>query len=406
VATAASVEDTSGDAAASYIFQRLKSSVKPETLTEELTCSICRAILYRPVSVIPCLHVFCGHCITACLELNSKCPECRTDIEEVRPTHKILSLVDHFLLARPDLAPSKAEMAEYDKANKIPPTGKRIAERKRPREVDDDDDDDDYEDSDDEDEQDHHAMPGPAAALGWAAGGAGAAIFNHFVPGFAPPPPPRACPQCTVPSPADGFLCPPGGSHLKCFSCRTPFPDRPLCGIPQSCAMCRMPFCDLYLGGCASQAGVGMLQAVKDHTMASSPLPVRTFGGNTIEQTILSAYLASAGVSIQDAWLECVRQFIAGAWVPDVAAVVAGVQGGSPGVGAVSPESVVCRPCSLRVFAGLLYHFRRAIPREALPPSVVSRPNCWYGRDCRTQFHNVAHAQNYNHACPQEKRKE
>ena len=386
---------TSGEA--EFLFQRLKSNVKQETLTEELTCSICRCIFHRPCSVVPCLHVFCAHCISSCLELNHLCPECRNPIDEVRPTHKINNLVDQLLKVRPELAPSKEEIIEFEKGNKIPPTGKRIT--KRPREEADDSDDDEYSDSDENSDSgsDGGGAHPPAHHFGkhgFGFGGAMGAVFHHFVPGFVPPPAPRMCPQCTTPAAGDGFLCPPGGPHLKCFSCKTPFPDRPLCGTPQKCLLCSMPFCDLYLGGCAASGGVGYLQPIKDHQMTA--LPLRLFGGNTIEQGVLSTHLATVGTSVADAWKECLKEFAANAWIPDLASVH----------GPLVCETVVCRPCCQRVFAALLYHYRRAIPREALPAAVTNRPNCWYGKDCRTQFNNIAHAQNYNHACPQEKRKE
>jgi len=31
-----------------------------------------------------------------------------------------------------------------------------------------------------------------------------------------------------------------------------------------------------------------------------------------------------------------------------------------------------------------------------LDPAVINLPNCWYGRECRTQAHNPSHAARYN----------
>jgi len=42
---------------------------------EELCCAICRSLLYQPVSLASCQHVFCKLCIKQCKE--SVCPTCR-----------------------------------------------------------------------------------------------------------------------------------------------------------------------------------------------------------------------------------------------------------------------------------------------------------------------------------------
>ncbi|KAL0486850.1 ATP-dependent DNA helicase [Acrasis kona] len=38
-------------------------------------------------------------------------------------------------------------------------------------------------------------------------------------------------------------------------------------------------------------------------------------------------------------------------------------------------------------------------PYECLFTPVNVKPDCWYGRECRTMVHNPRHAQNYNHDC-------
>lgn len=362
------------------LFQRLKASSRVEQMVQELTCGICCQLFYRACTVLPCLHCFCGHCVSQWMKSSSQCPECRGDIYEIRPTHKINNVVEQLLLKKPELRRAAEDIAECEKLNDIPPTGKLI--KKRPR---DDDEWSSSSESSDDDDDDGGAAPG------WV--GAPAPYAFHFTGGYfgAAGLPPTSCAQCTTPA-ADGYICPPGAIHIRCFSCKTPFPERPLCNIPQRCEMCRTPFCDLYLGGCKNPGGVGYLQPIKDH--AIDALPARLFNGNSIEQSILSSYLAASGATVQAAWAECLRKFGDGTWTPDLP--------GCPG----TPTAHVCKPCVLRVFSALAYHYRRAISRDALPASVTNRPNCWYGRECRTQFKNIVHAQNYNHVCPQEKRKE
>jgi len=33
--------------------------------------------------------------------------------------------------------------------------------------------------------------------------------------------------------------------------------------------------------------------------------------------------------------------------------------------------------------------------------NIRNRPDCWYGRKCRTQTNKQDHARNYNHICEQ-----
>ena len=276
--------------------------------------------------------------------------------------------------------------------------------------------------------------------------------FHHAASGFGPTMPVRSCPECVAPAPLDGYQCPAAASHINCHMCKTPFPDRPLCGIPQRCALCALPLCDLYFkamsqapagsaapaapsssgttnthpDGCRNNNGKNYLRPIKEHSM--SQLPASLFGGNVVEQSILSMYLSTGGcptthfqpapqlnpstfdinlgintnnsgsnaLPVPHVWQECLTKFASGLWVPDLTAVS----------GPLTPTTAVCEPCCGRVFSALLYHYRRAIDKDDLPPAILNRPNCWYGVHCRTQFHNTTHAQNFNHVCPQEKRKE
>lgn len=397
-----------------FLFQRIKKVVASTDVAEELTCAVCKGTLYKPVASIPCMHTFCAGCVSEWLKHSTNCPECRAEMYELRPSHKVGNLVEEFLKTRPELKRTAAEIADLDAKDVVPPTGMKVkgGTGKRGREAgdvgagphgssDDDGDDSDLDDGSDEEEDeedDDHGWHGGGGGVFRAAwrgplmAGPPGAIF-HPMPGF-PPRAPIACPQCHAPA-ADGFQCPPGGSHLNCLSCHSSFPDRPMCGIAQKCFLCSMPFCDLYLGGCKNPAGVGYLQPLKDHRMDALPT-AQLFNGNRIEQDILQRHLHAGGIGAGTAWLDCLKNLGEGAWKPDIASVR----------GPVTPEVCVCKPCANRIFAALLVNYRRAIPRDALPPAVANRPDCWYGLQCRTQFSNPVHAQKYNHVCNAEKRKE
>jgi len=63
-------------------------------------------------------------------------------------------------------------------------------------------------------------------------------------------------------------------------------------------------------------------------------------------------------------------------------------------------DTRVCVECVSRVLES---QFDRWWVRERakglLDPGIINLPNCWYGRECRTQAHSPSHATRYNHIC-------
>ncbi|KAA0188521.1 E3 ubiquitin-protein ligase CHFR, partial [Fasciolopsis buskii] len=71
------------------------------------------------------------------------------------------------------------------------------------------------------------------------------------------------------------------------------------------------------------------------------------------------------------------------------------------GASGPTDQSPVCRACGLQFLSRLAYQQRVAISRDELPATVTSRPDCYYGRKCRTQRTSISHAYRYNHICEQ-----
>lgn len=381
------VADIMANGRAEFVVQRLKSVTTKADLLAELTCSICRAVFHRPCSVLPCMHVFCAGCISGWVQQGARCtcPECRAPITDVRPTHRLQSCAEQFLLSDPSSRRSADDIAAADAADTIPPTGLKLG--KRPRDDDDGDDGDDGSgsygggsDGDGENANDTPSLLVRNAAMAYTNRISLAA--SH-------------CDECDVASAIDGFQCPSGGPHLRCGACAVPFAERPLCGRPQRCHVCNTAFCHLYRAGGCNASAMLAFKPFKEHTPVDV-MPPQAFNGNTIEQSILSTYLATHNILVKNAWATSLAKFESGEWVPDMVLIN----------GAVHADSPVCQRCAVRVFAELLFHFRRSIPSDDLPESVTRRSNCWYGKECRTQFHKPQHAQNFNHVCYQEKRKE
>ncbi|KAF8588474.1 hypothetical protein K439DRAFT_1658483 [Ramaria rubella] len=66
------------------------------------------------------------------------------------------------------------------------------------------------------------------------------------------------------------------------------------------------------------------------------------------------------------------------------------------------PNAWFCQQCVNNVASEMLFHWWSQQRRDSLERQdglVVSKPNCWYGRECRTQTHNDSHAERHNHVC-------
>ncbi|KAJ9154944.1 RING finger domain-containing protein [Pleurostoma richardsiae] len=104
-------------------------------LEKELTCSICTELLYQPLTLLDCLHTFCGACLKewfswqAAAAENAQsppapgapvftCPACRAPVRDTRHNATVATLLDMFLAANPDKAKTDDEKEEMNKKYK------------------------------------------------------------------------------------------------------------------------------------------------------------------------------------------------------------------------------------------------------------------------------------------------
>ncbi|OXV07865.1 hypothetical protein Egran_04371 [Elaphomyces granulatus] len=99
-------------------------------LEKELTCSICTELLYQPLTLLDCLHAFCGSCLKEWFSWQASqpqtsgsaprftCPSCRAAVRESRPNATVTSLLDMFLQANPGKAKPDEEKEEIAKKYK------------------------------------------------------------------------------------------------------------------------------------------------------------------------------------------------------------------------------------------------------------------------------------------------
>ncbi|KAL2849535.1 hypothetical protein BJY01DRAFT_210465 [Aspergillus pseudoustus] len=99
-------------------------------LEKELTCSICTDLLFQPLTLLDCLHTFCGSCLKEWFYTQGSrrpsssstprytCPSCRANVRETRPNATVTTLLDMVLTANPERAKPAEERLEIEQRYK------------------------------------------------------------------------------------------------------------------------------------------------------------------------------------------------------------------------------------------------------------------------------------------------
>uniref|UniRef100_A0A672S5M9 E3 ubiquitin-protein ligase CHFR n=1 Tax=Sinocyclocheilus grahami TaxID=75366 RepID=A0A672S5M9_SINGR len=338
-----------------------------DKMEESLTCIVCQDLLHDCVSLQPCMHTFCAACYSGWMERSSLCPTCRCPVERIRKNHILNNLVEAYLLQHPEKCRSEDDLCSMDARNKIT---QDMLQPKVERSFSDEEGSSDYlfelsdNDSDISDLSQPYMMcrqcPGYRKELSSALWICEAAQSEGpaKVPGDGP-----STSSDTSTAPQE-FRCPPQGSHLICSCCLQPMPDRrfehlPPQMSPQHCMVCQKPYCHVYWG-CQRIGCHGCLARFSELNLNDKCLD-GVFNGNQYESEVLQV---------------CTVYF------------------------RITANSFLCYCCGLRTFRELAYKYREHIPAPELPDSVTTRPNCYWGRNCRTQV-KAHHALKFNHICEQ-----
>eukprot|EP00742_Colponemidia_sp_Colp-10_P004278 GILJ01004563.1.p1 GENE.GILJ01004563.1~~GILJ01004563.1.p1 ORF type:complete len:508 (+),score=59.34 GILJ01004563.1:89-1525(+) len=332
-----------------------------QALSDDLMCGICREILHDCVSLVPCLHNFCGACLSDWAKSNTQCPSCRVTVREVRKNHTLSNVIGSLLIAHPDQRRHADDIADMNQRNRI--KSDTMLMRDLTSDGHDSDGSEDYSDS--------------------------SAHFDENV---------DECRECVTPRASDRFMCDPvHKDHLICTSCSDRFPRRTVVGVPQACVGCSKPFCGPYWG--CSHSNYRSFKPLQEYTFNN--IPPHTFRRNQYELGVVRNVLTAKSMSIQDLFTTMLPKLDGSNWTFPLASGLLGIGTLAVGAATVSVKSTtfLCNGCATHAFAELCYKFRESLPAEDLPAEVTSRVNCWYGRDCRTQSTNLEHAKRLNHVC-------
>ncbi|KAG5451860.1 E3 ubiquitin-protein ligase chfr, partial [Clonorchis sinensis] len=175
----------------------------------------------------------------------------------------------------------------------------------------------------------------------------------------------------------------PGMVHETCACCGAIIPKYQRDSLEENkveCEGCGRSYCNLIApGGCSACMNdcltpISRLAEIDD-------LPLDLLLGNHSETRILKDYLREHDISNTQFRTQCLNYLDTNMFPGRVATL----------------DTLVCRDCGARCLSHMVYQCRAAIPSSEFPETVTSRPNCYYGRFCRTQRTNAMHAVRYNH---------
>ncbi|XP_045222175.2 E3 ubiquitin-protein ligase CHFR isoform X9 [Macaca fascicularis] len=366
---------------------------KPDKMEETLTCIICQDLLHDCVSLQPCMHTFCAACYSGWMERSSLCPTCRCPVERICKNHILNNLVEAYLTQHPDKSRSEEDVQSMDARNKI--TQDMLQPKVRRSFSDEEGSSEDLLELSDVDSESSDISQPYVVCRQCPEYRRQVAQPPHCPAPEVEPGAPQALgdvPSTSVSltTAVQDYVCPLQGSHALCTCCFQPMPDRraereqdPRVA-PQQCAVCLQPFCHLYWG-CTRTGCFGCLAPFCELNLGDKCLD-GVLNNNSYESDILKNYLATRGLTWKNMLTESLVALQRGVFLLSDYRVTG--------------NTVLCYCCGLRSFRELTYQYRRNIPASELPVAVTSRPDCYWGRNCRTQV-KAHHAMKFNHICEQ-----
>eukprot|EP00434_Breviolum_minutum_P022823 symbB.v1.2.020138.t1/scaffold1677.1/size106310/5 len=85
-----------------------------KVLEDLVLCPICMQPIYKCVALMPCSHNFCMACCSEWMGQKADCPLCRRKIRAVMKNHPMDSVVEAYLVARPQCRRSDKELKDME----------------------------------------------------------------------------------------------------------------------------------------------------------------------------------------------------------------------------------------------------------------------------------------------------
>ncbi|RNA30277.1 E3 ubiquitin- ligase CHFR isoform X3, partial [Brachionus plicatilis] len=386
---------------------------------ENISCSICNDIIYDCVSLQPCMHSYCGACYSDWMVKSQECPICRKKVERIAKNYLINNIIESFLKKHPHKKRSSSEINLLNEKNKIlqdmpyPERNDKVEKyqddyesgddlKKNQNEQNNDQNNSDTESdrgsifrSDNESDGEHSDHDDNIFANNYRNNLPVANIWPNPNQYFHPPvynqPFRFTCRQCpqnkffNYAPLAPDYTCNQFQNHLLCQCCLEAMPDRnqemnrnPL--LPkQNCTMCFTPYCNLYWG-CNKGGCKKCLVHFKDFVPDNDCLNL-LINENQYESQLFSDWVVRKNKKIEDIFQDCLAKLKLGKYRLQAVNINDAL------------DKIVCRKCAAKLFSELAYQFRSEISNEQIfNNDDQRRPDCYWGKECRTQKHNLNHS--------------
>ncbi|KAK6497784.1 hypothetical protein TWF481_012186 [Arthrobotrys musiformis] len=375
IAQAKASKSSAGSTAA----QSAQTETIYDKLERELTCSICCELFKDPITLLNCLHNFCGSCIVPWGRKNSTCPSCRAAIKGCRDAFALKPLIDMLVKEKSELKVPQEDMDEFQKTYKpgqevsFGQGGYSDSDEDEDEDNDDDDEEEEEEEEDDEVRYPQRWEPCPCCPQGENAN------------------PLYTCSNPIVSGDRSSDWDQEYKGHKKCTCCRSEVPYNPQQDALKSafCACCGIAWCGGIVGTCPvvdpNTPFLGSMGVTSLYLRG--PDYRNLFNNNAFEQDSLKRWIESdtnnhtwesLGNEMRE-WL--LQKYPAGIPGTHVVPIMA--------------DSSVCRNCRSGMFDRFLTDFLIS-ERERLGWTDI-RSRCWYGKNCRTQRHNPDHCARLSH---------
>eukprot|EP00347_Sterkiella_histriomuscorum_P012623 403367860 len=90
---------------------------KISSMADQFDCGICYMTMHQAVSLMPCLHTFCGGCFSDWMTRAKDCPSCREPVTEVKKNSLINNLIENYHSLNPNLKRDPKDLENLEKLN-------------------------------------------------------------------------------------------------------------------------------------------------------------------------------------------------------------------------------------------------------------------------------------------------
>ncbi|CAD8179934.1 unnamed protein product [Paramecium octaurelia] len=375
--------------------QQQKKLQMMEEMQDDIHCPICDDVIFQCVSLIPCLHNFCGACFSDWMAKQKTCPSCRKEVQSVNKNPMVNNVVEKYLLMHPEKKRPPEEYKEMDEKNKIKGDALVFTQAAPPPPP----------------PQQVPIVQNVAPARGRGRGRGQAqqqqqqqqqsqntvqdqSNYNGPVT--------KDCVTCL--KAINGFQCQKRGQqHLNCTNCESKMPKFDLNEkrLVFRCELCERFFCSIYNKNCSQISNKNPMYKLQEHKVPGT-VDIQCFRQNYIEQKGFLDYQKNNNITTQDIFKfmmeNCINkgQF---RYIESNKILLNPVRNIDL---TLSPDTAVCSYCFGLIWQQIVFRYRIAIKNQ-LSDDLKNRSQCWFGINCKTMIHNQEHAKKLDHICEQTK---